>query len=560
MTLDTRTTRSTSLAASEQHLLHVEDLCVQFRDKQSLNTAVHSVSFSLDRGETLAIVGESGSGKSVSSLALLQLLPLEHCHIPHGKALFKGSDLLQCSEAEIRSVRGDRISMIFQEPMTSLNPLHSIEKQIAEVLYLHSRLDKRAARKRVLELLELVGIPDPASRLSAYPHQLSGGQKQRVMIAMALANEPDILIADEPTTALDVTVQKQVLELIKSLQAKLGMAVILISHDLNVVRHNADKVVVMQGGHVVEQGLCREIFAAPQHTYTQALIAAEPKGSPRAIAAQAQVLLEARQLSVEFITAKSFWGKTLKSLKAADNISFTLKQGETLGIVGESGSGKTTLGLALLKLIKHSAGEVYFKGTRIDQLDQQGFRPYRRALQVVFQDPYGSLSPRMSIAQIISEGLEVHNIGNAAEREQMIIEVLKEVELDPATRHRYPHEFSGGQRQRIAIARALVLKPELIILDEPTSALDRSVQVQVIELLKRLQAKYGLAYIFISHDLAVVKALSHKVMVMKRGEVLESKPCQTLFAQPKHPYTQQLLQAAYFYSGEEPEPKGSLSA
>lgn len=542
MTID----KSSHSSSTTPALLEVDDLCVQFRDKNSFNTAVHSISYRIEKGETLAIVGESGSGKSVSSLSVLQLLPSEHSHVPHGRALFKGRDLLSCSEAEIRAVRGDRIGMIFQEPMTSLNPLHTIEKQIAEVLYLHRRIDKRSARQRVIELLELVGIPEPASRLGNYPHQLSGGQKQRVMIAMALANEPDILIADEPTTALDVTVQKQVLELIKNLQAKLGMAVILISHDLNVVKHNADKVLVMQGGRVVEQGACKDIFTAPQHAYTQALIAAEPKGTPPAIAEHAQVLLEARNISVEFVTAKSFWGKPRQSLKAADNVSFTLKRGETLGIVGESGSGKTTLGLSLLKLIKHSAGEVHFKGERIDQLDQQGFRPYRRALQVVFQDPYGSLSPRMSIAQIISEGLEIHNIGSDAEREQMIIDVLNEVELDPATRHRYPHEFSGGQRQRIAIARALVLKPELIVLDEPTSALDRSVQVQVIDLLKRLQEKYQLAYIFISHDLAVVKALSHRVIVMKQGEVLESGEAEALFKNPTHPYTQALLQAAYF--------------
>lgn len=528
-------------------LLSVKDLAVQFSVGSNTVNAVHNLCFDLHAGETLGIVGESGSGKSVSTLALLQLLPPATSHIPRGSAVFKGTELLHCNKDSIRAIRGNRISMIFQEPMTSLNPLHTIEKQISESLLLHKQMTRTSARKRVLELLDLVGIPDPASRLNDYPHQLSGGQKQRVMIAMALANEPDILVADEPTTALDVTVQKQVLELIKSLQKRLNMAVILISHDLNVVRHNADRIVVMKQGHVVESNTCEAIFNSPAHAYTKELIQAEPKGQPATIPERAKTLLEAKDLRVHFPIEKNFWGKPVKFLKAVHDISIQIRESETLGIVGESGSGKTTLGMAILKLIG-SQGAINFTGTRIDTLNQAEFRPYRKEIQIVFQDPYGSLSPRMSIAQIIAEGLEIHQIGDEQDREQVIIKALKEVELDPEMRHRYPHEFSGGQRQRIAIARALALKPKLIILDEPTSALDRTVQVQVIELLKRLQAKYGIAYIFISHDLAVVKALSHRVVVMKQGQIVEQAECSTLFEQPEQAYTRELLSAAYFYS------------
>ncbi len=528
-------------------LLSVRDLAVQFIvGKQRVN-AVHSLSFDLDAGETLAIVGESGSGKSVSTLSMLQLLPKETASNPRGKVLFQGMDLLRCTDKQIRGVRGNQIGMIFQEPMTSLNPLHCIEKQIAEALILHKGYRATQARERVLELLTLVGIPSPESRLKDYPHQLSGGQKQRVMIAMALANEPDILIADEPTTALDVTVQKQVLELIKSLQKKLNMAVILISHDLNVVKHNADKVIVMKGGYVVESDTCEQVFSAPKHPYTRDLISAEPSGQPAPVASNSPSVLTANNINVAFPIRKSFWGKTLESLHAVQDISLSIHAGETLGVVGESGSGKTTLGLAILKLIS-SHGEVTFNGDSISELDQAEFRPYRKDIQIVFQDPYGSLSPRMSVAQIIEEGLSIHNIGKQEEREEILISALREVELDPEMRHRYPHEFSGGQRQRIAIARALALKPKLIILDEPTSALDRTVQVQVIELLKRLQAKYSIAYIFISHDLAVVKALSHYVMVMKEGKIIEQASCAELFDSPQQPYTQTLLSAAYFYS------------
>lgn len=537
------------MTAEHKHpMLAVKDLAVQFLvGKQKVN-AVHSLSFDLNAGETLAIVGESGSGKSVSTLSMLQLLPKDISSNPRGEVLYQGTDLLHCADKEIRAIRGNRIGMIFQEPMTSLNPLHCIEKQISESLTLHKGYSAQEARARVVELLELVGLPSPESRLNDYPHQLSGGQKQRVMIAMALANEPDILIADEPTTALDVTIQKQVLELIKSLQKKLNMAVILISHDLNVVKYNADKVVVMKRGYVVESGACEQIFKSPQHPYTKELISAEPSGTPIPVTSNAEQILSVNKLCVSFPTRKNFWGKTVESLDAVKGISLAIQAGETLGIVGESGSGKTTLGLAIIKLIS-SQGEVRFNGSLISSLDQAQFRPYRKDIQIVFQDPYGSLSPRMSVAQIIEEGLSIHGIGDKKDRDEIVINALREVEMDPDTRHRYPHEFSGGQRQRIAIARALALKPKLIILDEPTSALDRTVQVQVIELLKRLQAKYAIAYIFISHDLAVVKALSHHVMVMKQGQIVEQANCTTLFKSPQQAYTQALLSAAYFYSG-----------
>ncbi|KZZ39749.1 ABC transporter ATP-binding protein, partial [Oleiphilus sp. HI0117] len=479
--------------------------------------------------------------------AILGLHPRNKTSYPSGEILFQNKDLLKASETELRSVRGGKIGMIFQEPMTSLNPLHTIEKQIAESIQLHSAHSTRAARKRVIELLDLVGIPEPESRLGSYPHQLSGGQKQRVMIAMALANEPDILIADEPTTALDVTVQKQVLELIRGLQKKFGMSVILISHDLSIVRHYADEVVVMHHGKLIESGYCEDIFATPKQEYTKLLINSDPSGSPKKIPNDAKTILESKDINVWFPTKKSFWGKPLEFLKATKDISIKLKAGETLGIVGESGSGKTTLGLALLRL-QQCEGEIFFEGKPTHNLDQQAFRPFRKEMQIVFQDPYGSLSPRMSIMQIINEGLEIHNIGTPDEREQIIIKVLEEVELDPGMRHRYPHEFSGGQRQRIAIARALVLKPKLIILDEPTSALDRTVQNQVIDLLRHLQEKYQIAYLFISHDLAVVRALSHRVLVMRHGDVIEENDCETLFDAPQHDYTKNLLDAAYFYS------------
>ena len=529
-------------------LLSVQDLAVRFISADgSHNDAVKEVSFELHEGETLAIVGESGSGKSVSAQSILRLLPDRVVRYPAGRILLDQIDLLQANEDYLRQVRGRDVGMIFQEPMTSLNPLHTVEKQIGETLRLHQGMDKTAARARTLELLDWVGIPDAASRLAAYPHELSGGQKQRVMIAMALANQPRILIADEPTTALDVSVQRQVLELIQRLQRETGMAVILISHDLNMVRHYADQVVVMKDGAMLEQAPAKRLFSAPEHPYTRELLAAEPTGRPSAIHDNASPILHAEGLSVSFALQKNFWGRTIKSLTALKGADFTLRKGETLGIVGESGSGKTTLGLALCKL-QASEGIVHLDQQRIDHLNQKAFRPLRRRIQFVFQDPYGSLSPRLSVAQIIEEGLKIHFPQDAARHEQEIIEVLKEVGLNPDTRHRYPHEFSGGQRQRIAIARALILRPDIIVLDEPTSALDRTVQIQIIELLRDLQAKYGLSYLFISHDLAVVRALSHRIMVIHHGEVVESADCETLFNHPQQAYTQKLLEAAYFYS------------
>lgn len=539
--------------------IQIKHLSVCFSQGDNIVEAVKDVSLTLHKGETLAIVGESGSGKSVTAQSILGLHPKEKVSYPSGEILFNGKDLLKINDVQMRSIRGAKIGMIFQEPMTSLNPLHTIEKQISESILLHnkqlanaaelkhSKKTPAAVRNKVVELLTLVGIPSPEERLSAYPHQLSGGQKQRVMIAMALANEPDVLIADEPTTALDVTVQKQVLELIKSLQQKLGMSVVLISHDLNIVKHYADSVVVMHHGKVIEHGATADIFAYPKEAYTEKLIHSDPKGSAPPIPDNSPVILSSEKVNVWFPTKTNFWGKTTDYLKAANDISIQLKAGETLGIVGESGSGKTTFGLALLKLLP-STGSIIFEGKAIQDLNQAEFRPFRRDMQIVFQDPYGSLSPRMSIFQIIEEGLLIHKISDKAGREKIIIDALKEVGLDAETRHRFPHEFSGGQRQRIAIARALVLKPKLIILDEPTSALDRTVQAQVVELLRNIQIKYGIAYIFISHDLAVVKALSHHVMVMKQGQIIEHNSCEKLFSAPQESYTKNLLEAAYFYS------------
>ena len=540
--------------------IEIKNLSVCFSQGDKTVHAVKDVSLKLYKGETLAIVGESGSGKSVTAQAIIALHPKQKVSYPSGEILFNGQDLLTVSDAQMRAIRGAKIGMIFQEPMTSLNPLHTVEKQISESILLHnkqlalassdikrSKKTPTAIKNKVIELLELVGIPNPEERLNAYPHQLSGGQKQRVMIAMALANKPDVLIADEPTTALDVTVQKQVLELIKSLQMKLGMSVILISHDLNIVKHYADTVAVMHHGKVIESGLTKDIFDSPKQAYTEKLIHSDPKGRAQPIPENSPVILSSDKVNVWFPKKTSFWGKTTAYLKAANDISIQLKAGETLGIVGESGSGKTTFGLALLKLLP-STGTIVFEGKEIQGLNQAEFRPLRRDMQIVFQDPYGSLSPRMSIFQIIEEGLLIHSVSDKTGREKIIIDALEEVGLDAETRHRFPHEFSGGQRQRIAIARALVLKPKLIILDEPTSALDRTVQTQVIELLRNIQTKYGIAYIFISHDLAVVKALSHHVMVMKQGKIIEQSSCDDIFNSPKESYTKNLLESAYFYS------------
>ncbi|MET0950340.1 MAG: ABC transporter ATP-binding protein [Pseudomonas sp.] len=528
---------------NNDNLIEIRDLAVEFVAGEGCQRVVEGINFDIRRGETLALVGESGSGKSVTAHSILRLLPYPLARHPSGTIRYAGQDLLTLSEKKLRAIRGNKIAMIFQEPMTSLNPLQSIEKQINEVLGLHKGLMGKAATYRTLELLELVGIPEPQKRLKALPHELSGGQRQRVMIAMALANEPELLIADEPTTALDVTVQLKILELLKELQARLGMALLLISHDLNVVKQIANRVCVMQRGCIVEQASCEELFRSPQHPYTKILLSAEPSGGPADNPAGAP-LLEVEDLRVWFPIKKGLLKRTVDHVKAVDGVQFSLPQGQTLGIVGESGSGKSTMGLAILRLIG-SQGVIRFQGKTLDCLSQQEIRPLRRQMQVVFQDPFGSLSPRMSVSEIVGEGLRIHRLGTAAEQEMAIIAALREVGLDPETRHRYPHEFSGGQRQRIAIARALVLKPALILLDEPTSALDRTVQRQVVELLRSLQTKYNRTYLFISHDLAVVKALSHQLMVVKQGQVVEQGDAQAIFAAPQHPYTQQLLEAAF---------------
>ena len=524
-------------------LIDVRDLAVEFVSGELKQRVVENVNFTIKRGETLALVGESGSGKSITAHSILRLLPYPLARHPSGSIHYAGQDLLKLDEHKLRKIRGDRIAMVFQEPMSSLNPLHCIEKQINEVLALHKGLTGKAATARTLELLDLVGIPEPRKRLKAYPHELSGGQRQRVMIAMALANEPELLIADEPTTALDVTVQLKILELLKDLQARMGMSMLLISHDLNLVRRIAHRVCVMQRGQIVEQASCEQLFHAPQHSYTQELLGAEPSGKPVDLPA-GEPLLEVDDLRVWFPIKKGLLRRTVDYVKAVDGIDFSLPRGQTLGIVGESGSGKSTLGLAILRLLG-SQGAIRFQGQALEGLSQHEVRPLRRQMQVVFQDPFGSLSPRMTVSMIVGEGLRIHRMGTAAEQEQAIIEALQEVGLDPDTRHRYPHEFSGGQRQRIAIARALVLKPALILLDEPTSALDRTVQRQVVELLRTLQAKYNLTYLFISHDLAVVRALSHHLIVVKEGQVVEQGPADAIFAAPQHLYTQQLLEAAF---------------
>jgi microcin C transport system ATP-binding protein len=525
-------------------LLSVRDLSVAFRQGGRETLAVDRVSFDLAKGETLAIVGESGSGKSVTALSILKLLNYPAAHHPSGKVMFDGKDLIAADEDAMRKVRGNDITMVFQEPMTSLNPLHTIQRQIGEILELHKGLRGDKARARTLELLELVGIRDAASRLDAYPHQLSGGQRQRVMIAMALANEPHLLIADEPTTALDVTVQAQILKLLKELQERLGMAMLFITHDLGIVRRIADRVCVMLKGQIVEQGPVSEIFGNPQHAYTQRLLAAEPKGRPAPVPDDAATLVEAGPIKVWFPIKTGFLRKTTGHVKAVDGISVKVRAGETLGVVGESGSGKTTLGLAILRLIS-SEGPILFLGDRIDGLSSAQVRPRRKDLQVVFQDPYGSLSPRMSVAEIVAEGLTVQAKQQSyAQRREVVAHALSDVGLDPSAMDRYPHEFSGGQRQRIAIARAMALDPKFIVLDEPTSALDMSVQVQIVELLRDLQARRRLGYLFISHDLKVVRAMAHRVVVMQNGRVVEEGAAETIFSQPREAYTQALLAAA----------------
>ncbi len=525
-------------------LLSVENLSVAFRQGGRETLAVDGVSFHVAKGETLAIVGESGSGKSVSALSILKLLNYPAAYHPSGKILFHDKDLIAADEDAMRKVRGNDITMVFQEPMTSLNPLHTIERQIGEILELHKGLRAEAARARTLELLALVGIRDAESRLGAYPHQLSGGQRQRVMIAMALANEPELLIADEPTTALDVTVQAQILALLKELQSRLGMAMLFITHDLGIVRRIADRVAVMLKGKIVEQGPVAEIFGNPQHDYTKRLLAAEPKGRPAPVPEGAATLVEAGPLKIWFPIKSGFLRRTTGHVKAVDGIAIKVREGETLGVVGESGSGKTTLGLAILRLIS-SEGPIVFLGDRIDGLTAAQVRPRRKDLQVVFQDPYGSLSPRMSVAEIVAEGLTVQKSGlSYQERREVVAGALQDVGLDPAAMDRYPHEFSGGQRQRIAIARAMALDPRFIVLDEPTSALDMSVQVQIVELLRDLQARRKLGYLFISHDLKVVRAMAHRVLVMQNGRIVEEGAAEDLFAAPREAYTQALLAAA----------------
>ena len=528
-----------------QKLLSIKDLSVDFAMPGATVNAVRGVSFDIHKGETLALVGESGSGKSVTALSVLQLLPYPVASHPTGSIRFRDTEMVGAGEKSLQKVRGNAISMVFQEPMTSLNPLHTVEKQINEVLFIHKGLNPAQARARTLELLRLVGLPDAEKRLTAFPHELSGGQRQRVMIAMALANEPELLIADEPTTALDVTIQAQILELMQDLQRRFGMAILLITHDLGVVRKMADRVCVMNDGQIVEHAAADQLFASPQHAYTRKLLESEPKGNPATPPTDAMEVMRGSEIKVWFPIKKGVLRRTVDHVKAVDGIDLTVREGHTVGVVGESGSGKTTLGLALLRLIS-SQGDIQFRGDVIQGLQFKELRPLRREMQVVFQDPYGSLSPRMSVSEIVAEGLHVHKIGaNAAEREDMIVSALEEVGIDPDSRHRYPHEFSGGQRQRIAIARAMVLKPRFVVLDEPTSALDMSVQAQIVDLLRDLQEKHRLAYLFISHDLKVVRALSDEVIVMKDGKVVEHGTREQIFEKPQQPYTKALLKAAF---------------
>ncbi|MGA7680198.1 MAG: ABC transporter ATP-binding protein [Pseudolabrys sp.] len=530
---------------TSEPLLSICDLSIAFGHGAREVLAVDRVSFDIRKGETMALVGESGSGKSITALSVMKLLPYPAAHHPSGSIKFQGRELLTMSEQQIRDVRGNDITIIFQEPMTSLNPLHTIEKQIREILSLHQGLNAGAARAKIIELLGQVGIPDPAGRLGSYPHQLSGGQRQRVMIAMALANKPDLLIADEPTTALDVTVQAQILKLLKDIQTQLGMSMLFITHDLGIVRKLADRVCVMQRGKIVEQGEVERVFTAPEHPYTRALLAAEPKPDPALPRPDAPIVIETKDLKVWFPVKRGVMRKVVGHIKAVDGVSIELRKGETLGVVGESGSGKTTLGLAILRLIS-STGPIVFMGHAIEGLKFKQMRPFRHDMQIVFQDPYGSLSPRMAVSDIVEEGLWVHHPGlSRTEREQRVVAALTDVGLDPATRFRYPHEFSGGQRQRIAVARALALEPTFIVLDEPTSALDMLIQSQMVDLLRDLQKRHDLTYMFISHDLRVVAALASRLLVMRNGKMVEEGAAAELFKAPRTEYTRALFAAAF---------------
>ena len=526
-------------------LLSVRDLSVMFRQDGKETLAVDHISFDINSGETLALVGESGSGKSVTALSILKLLSYPMASHPSGEILFDNKDLMKLDEKSLQKVRGKDIAMIFQEPMTSLNPLHTVERQVSEVMKVHEGMSDKDARQRTIELLTQVGIREPEKRLSSFPHQLSGGQRQRVMIAMALANNPKLLIADEPTTALDVTVQAQILELLEKLKQERSMSMLFITHNLGIVRKFADRVCVMTGGKIVETGKTADIFNHPQHDYTKKLLAAEPKGNPPKADKNAPVVMEGEKVRVWFPVKKGFFRRTVDYIKAVNDIDVTIREGQTLGVVGESGSGKTTLGLALTRMIS-SQGHIRFNGKDIEHFSFKQMRPLRRHIQIVFQDPFGSLSPRMSVGEIIAEGLLIHEKNlNYEERDERVVRALEEVDLDPETRNRYPHEFSGGQRQRIAIARAMVLNPRFVMLDEPTSALDMSVQAQVVDLLRTLQQKHNLAYLFISHDLKVVKALANDLIVMRNGQMVEHGPAEEVFSSPKTEYTRALMNAAF---------------
>jgi microcin C transport system ATP-binding protein len=531
--------------AGTQHLIEVKDLAVSFRIGRRTIEAVRGVSFHIDKGETVALVGESGSGKSVSALSVLQLLPYPKAFHPSGSIKLHGEELLGAPDKRLQKIRGDKISMIFQEPMTSLNPLHTVEKQIAETLFLHRSVSKAQARARVIELLHLVGIKEPEKRLGSFPHTLSGGQRQRVMIAMALANEPDLLIADEPTTAVDVTIQAQILKLLQDIQQRMGMAILFITHELGIVRKLANRTYVMYQGKLVEEGDTATIFRAPKHEYTRTLLAAEPKPRREKAPEGTAVILQTKDLKVHFPRKGGLFGRTIDYVRAVDGVSMAVRAGHTLGVVGESGSGKTTLSLAVLRLLR-SEGSIQFAGRELQGLGFRDLRPMRREMQVVFQDPYGSLSPRLSVCQIIEEGLVVHDKKLTwEERRGIVAEAMREVGLDPATMDRYPHEFSGGQRQRISIARALVLKPKLIVLDEPTSALDRTVQVQILDLLRGLRERHGLTYLFISHDLKVVRSIADHVIVMRDGVIVEQGSTEEVLERPRTAYAAALVKASF---------------